>query len=224
MTTIDQLHIVASALLSKKLHESLELKHEIENNLETINHQTNDQIHNLWKDLRKIHNAHQKEEAKTNHNKPTTTTSKKSPSTGHKRRGRKRKHVNNSPSSITNNSESFTKEPPTKRRRTSSTKSVASNTSTNNNKKFTFAGRSSESSISSSAPHRSHRRLTMRTTPTSTDNNKDITEHVQDNDDEHYLHKMLKNAEKALELTENNMDILQKCINSVEFIFEVFLF
>eukprot|EP00486_Rosalina_sp_Unknown_P002765 CAMPEP_0201577782 /NCGR_PEP_ID=MMETSP0190_2-20130828/24297_1 /ASSEMBLY_ACC=CAM_ASM_000263 /TAXON_ID=37353 /ORGANISM="Rosalina sp." /LENGTH=154 /DNA_ID=CAMNT_0048010169 /DNA_START=72 /DNA_END=532 /DNA_ORIENTATION=- len=61
----------------------------------------------------------------------------------------------------------------------------------------------------------------MRTTPTSTAANTDEDNNYDeigdgDNEDEHYLHKMLKNAEQALELTDKNMNILQNCIDSMD--------
>ena len=208
MATVEQLHTIANDLLSNKLRQALQLKQQILDDLDTVNETTNNQIYKLWTELEKIYDQNQSRPIiKTNTNSNTK-----------RRRGRKRKHpLKSSPKSSTNHNN---KEPPKKRQRTGITSSSDSDNN-NDSKVFTFKrskGSTSSRSSSTRSSMRTHRKLTMTSTATDTMNttNNEINNDNDDDNDGHYLHKMLKNAEHALELTDKNMNILQNCVESVD--------
>eukprot|EP01083_Nonionella_stella_P189792 702587_1 len=194
MTTIEELTAIANTLLSKQTKRSQHLKHEIDNKLNTINNQTNGQIYELWNELEFLFLQNKDTPPGKPHATSITTKNKS-------QRSRKRRYGQR----IQNNaSESHGTEPPTKRKKT--------NRSTSNNLRMRA---SSSSSIASST--KKHRKLTIRTTSNTPTSTEQTPSNLPSNDDnEHYLYHMLRNAQKAKQLTQNNIDLLQKCIDDID--------
>eukprot|EP01084_Bolivina_argentea_P210304 358003_1 len=194
MTTIEELTAIANTLLSKQTKRSQHLKHEIDNKLNTINNQTNGQIYELWNELEFLFLQNKDTPPGKPHATSITTKTKS-------QRSRKRRYGQR----IQNNaSESHGTEPPTKRKKT--------NRSTSNNLRMRA---SSSSSIASST--KKHRKLTIRTTSNTPTSTEQTPSNLPSNDDnEHYLYHMLRNAQKAKQLTQNNIDLLQKCIDDID--------
>eukprot|EP01083_Nonionella_stella_P059576 155886_1 len=224
MATIEHLHAVATSLLSKQQKKSQHLKNDIEKKLNAVNNQTNGEIYNLWKELELLHQqnndtdslSRQSKPAPTitnhnhhNHNSSLSTTSN---TATRQKRGRKRKYTQD----IARDSVSDTDvEPPRKR-----TKSCNHHTDTTNNyyasKPYNLRMRSS--STNSSIATKSHH-YPIRTTSnhnTSNTPHRTASDVCSNDDNEHYLYKMLRNAQKAKELTQHNINLLQECINSID--------
>lgn len=194
MSSLQHLHEVATALLSNKEEEALELRNKLNENLNLVNDHTNGKIYQLWQGIEQIYAKNKK-----NIDHQDASGSNNIESNRKRKRGRKRKY-NHAKLSDTEDTQ------PQKKR----------------NKLSLSTRTSTSSSISSSA--KKHRRLTIRTTSNSKESNTNKHEDSdQSDDDEHFLQKILQNAETAQSLTQNNINLIEQCMSSVCSTFKTFI-
>ena len=199
MSSLQHLHEVATSLLTNKEEEALELRNKLNENLNLVNDHTNGKIYKLWQEIEQIY-AKNKKNNLQNIDHQDASGSNNIQSNTKRNRGRKRKYDHAKLSDIEDTQ-------PRKKRNKSS---LSTRTSTS-------------SSISSSA--KKHRRLTIRTTSNSKESNTNKHEDSdQSDDDEHFLQKILQNAETAQSLTQNNINLIEQCMNSVCSTFKTFIF